>query len=197
MSSMIQWCDVPRPSVKRPSHTAWFDSVAWAIAIGCRVWIGTTAVPSSIRAVARPRSVIAVNASKSPGTWGTQIDRKPASSAAFASATSRATFSRYRPGSGPIITPIRMAMSGNSILVLREYKFHGENRGRARRARRRVAAPRGLEEPERRAHPRRAARAAVARRGVRADRRARHDAVHDPGGRRPLEAVAARVLPVL
>ena len=44
MSVTIQWCDGPRPSVKRPSHTAWFDSACCAIAIGCRVWIGITAV---------------------------------------------------------------------------------------------------------------------------------------------------------
>ena len=29
-----EWCEVPRPSVKRPSHTAWADSASWAIAIG-------------------------------------------------------------------------------------------------------------------------------------------------------------------
>ena len=51
MSSTIQWCDGPRPSVNRPSHTAWFASACCAIATGCRVWIGITAVPSSIRAV--------------------------------------------------------------------------------------------------------------------------------------------------
>ena len=49
MSATIQWCDGPRPSVKRPSHTAWFDSACCAIAIGWRVWIGITAVPSSMR----------------------------------------------------------------------------------------------------------------------------------------------------
>ena len=97
MSSTIQWCDGPRPSVNRPSHTAWFDSACCAMATGWRVWIGRTAVPSSTRSVARPMSVIAVSASKSPGIWGTQIEVKPARSAASASATSRATFSRYRP----------------------------------------------------------------------------------------------------
>ena len=40
MSSTIQWCDGPRPSVNRPSHTAWFDSACCAIATGWRVWIG-------------------------------------------------------------------------------------------------------------------------------------------------------------
>src|SRR5262245_21432918 len=111
MPSMIQWCDVPRPSVKRPSHTAWFDSAARAMAIGWRVWIGSTAVPSSIRPVACPMSVIAVSASKSPGTWGTQIEVNPAASAASASATSCATLWRYRPLSGPIIRPIRIPIS--------------------------------------------------------------------------------------
>ena len=50
---------------------------------------------------------------------------------------------------------------------------------------------------QRRALTRRAARPALPRRRVRADRREGHDRVHDPGGHRPLEAVAARLLPVL
>ena len=74
--------------MNRPSHTAWVDSACCAIATGCRVWIGITAVPSSIRVVARPMSATAVSASKSFGTCGTQIDAKPACSAASASATS-------------------------------------------------------------------------------------------------------------
>ncbi len=107
MSETIQWCDGPRPRVKRPSHTAWFDSACCAIATGCRVWTGTTAVASSTCEVTRPMSAMAVSASKSFGTWGTQIDVKPAFSAASASARSRATFSRYRPFSAPIMRPIR------------------------------------------------------------------------------------------
>ena len=55
----------------------------------------------------------------------------------------------------------------------------------------------GLPQPERRPLPRRAAGPALPRRRVRADRREGHDRVHDPGGHRPLEAVAARLLPVL
>ena len=39
--------------------------------------------------------------------------------------------------------------------------------------------------------------AALPRRRVRADRREGHDRVHDPGGRRPVEAVAAQLLRVL
>ena len=34
MPSMTQSCDVPMPSVKRPSHTAWTDSTSCAMAIG-------------------------------------------------------------------------------------------------------------------------------------------------------------------
>ena len=45
MSSTIQWCDGPSPSVNRPSHTAWVDSACCAMATGWRVWIGITAVP--------------------------------------------------------------------------------------------------------------------------------------------------------
>ncbi len=76
MSSTIQWWEGPSPSVNRPSHTAWFDSACCAMATGWRVWIGRTAVPSSTRSVARPMSAIAVSASKSPGSWGTQIERE-------------------------------------------------------------------------------------------------------------------------
>ena len=107
MSSTIQWCDGPRPSVKRPSHTACVDSACCAIATGCRVWIGTTAVPSSMRSVAWPMSAIAVSASKSSGTCGNQTDAKPSRSAVCAAATNRSTFSRWRPRSGPIMRPIR------------------------------------------------------------------------------------------
>ena len=94
MPSTIQWCDGPMPSVNRPSHTAWFASACCAIATGWRVWIGMTAVPSSIRFVAAPMSATAVSPSKSSGIWGTQTDAKPAASAAPASATSFGTFSR-------------------------------------------------------------------------------------------------------
>ena len=55
----------------------------------------------------------------------------------------------------------------------------------------------GLTQPQRRAVAGRAAGAAVPRRRVRADRREGHDRVHDPRGDRPVEAVAARLLPVL
>ena len=106
---------------------------------------------------------------------------------------------------------------GNPILILGESRFkfphglrepgpwrrndggflHDASRRRARRRRSGLAQASGLAEPERRAHARGAARAATAGCGLRADRREGHERVHDPGGRRPLEAVAARVLPVL
>ena len=60
-----------------------------------------------------------------------------------------------------------------------------------------LAAAGGLPQPERGPLARRAARAAVPRCRVRPDRREGHDRVHDPGGHRPVEAVAARLLPVL
>ena len=55
----------------------------------------------------------------------------------------------------------------------------------------------GLPQPQRRPLPRGAAGAALPRRRVRADRREGHDRVHDPRGRRAVEAVAARLLRVL
>src|SRR5438477_280552 len=45
MSSMIQWWETPSPSESRPPHAACAESAAWANAIGCRGWMGTTAVP--------------------------------------------------------------------------------------------------------------------------------------------------------
>ena len=66
-----------------------------------------------------------------------------------------------------------------------------------RRERAGLAPAGGLAEPERRPLARRAARPAIPRRRVRADRREGHDRVHDPRGHRPVEAVAARLLPVL
>ena len=93
MSVTIQWCDGPSPSVNRPSHTSCVDNACCAIAIGWRVWIGITAVAISMRVVACPMSATAVSASKSSGIWGTQIEVKPACSAASASAPSRATLS--------------------------------------------------------------------------------------------------------
>ena len=88
---MIQWCDTPRPSARRPWQTAWTDSACCASAIGCRVWTGTTAVPISMRVVAAPTTATAVSASKSSGIWGIHTDARPAFSAQHPSASSLAT----------------------------------------------------------------------------------------------------------
>ena len=88
---MIQWCDTPRPSANRPSHTAWTESACCAKAIGCRGCTGTTAVPTSILEVSAPMIVAAVSASNSSGICGIQIDETPASSAQRASRRSRST----------------------------------------------------------------------------------------------------------
>jgi hypothetical protein len=62
--------------------------------MGCRGWIGTTAVPTSMRVVSAPTIAAAVSASKSSGICGTQTDAKPASSAQRASARIRSTLVR-------------------------------------------------------------------------------------------------------
>ena len=72
-------------------ETAWVERACWASAIGCRGWMGTTAVPISMRVVSRPMTVAAVRASNSSGICGTQTEASPASSAQRASATSRST----------------------------------------------------------------------------------------------------------
>src|SRR4051794_20747903 len=69
-------------------------------------------------------SAIAVSASKSLGTCGTQIDAKPSRSAVCAAAIMRPTFSRYWPFSGPIIKPIRTA-----AMVLSDLESAIANRG--------------------------------------------------------------------
>ena len=77
MSAMIQWCETPRPKVKRPPHTAWFDSACWASTMGWRGCSGTMAVPTSIRVVAVPMSVAAVMTSNSSGICGVQTESRP------------------------------------------------------------------------------------------------------------------------
>ncbi len=91
MSSMIQWCDGPRPSVNRPSATSWVDSDCWISATGWRGCNGTTAVPISMREVACAISAAAVMASNSSGTWGIQTVLSPFVSAHTASSIMRCT----------------------------------------------------------------------------------------------------------
>ena len=92
ISSMIQWCETPRPSARRPSHTACTDSACCASAIGWRGCTGTTAVPISTLVVPSPTIAAIVSASNSSGIWGTQIEARPASSAHWAAARRRSTF---------------------------------------------------------------------------------------------------------
>jgi hypothetical protein len=61
---MIQWCDGPMPRVNRPEHATWVVSACCAMICGWRVWIGTTAVPISMRSVIWPSSATAVIASR-------------------------------------------------------------------------------------------------------------------------------------
>jgi hypothetical protein len=48
---MIQWCDGPTPSVNRPEQATWVVIACCAMMSGCRVWMGTTAVPISMCSV--------------------------------------------------------------------------------------------------------------------------------------------------
>ncbi len=54
MFSMTIWCDRPMPSWKRLSLAAAAVSACDASAVGCRGYVGTTAVPNPIRFVAAP-----------------------------------------------------------------------------------------------------------------------------------------------
>ena len=101
MSVTIQWCDGPSPSVKRP--------VAHRLGRQ-RLLRHRDRVPGldrhdrgaelDPRVVAVPISAIAVSASKSSGICGTQIEAKPACSAASASATSCADLVAVPPPLG-------------------------------------------------------------------------------------------------
>src|SRR4051794_20470696 len=116
---MIQWCDTPRPSESRPSHTACTDSACCASAIGCLGCTGTTAVPISMRLVSTPMMAAAVSASKSSGTCGIQTEASPASSAQRASDRSRSALVAYRPRSGPTMAPMRIDLPPGENALLR------------------------------------------------------------------------------
>jgi hypothetical protein len=85
-------CESPMPSVKRPRQAAPAVSACCARAAGCRGWVGTTAVPISMRRVSRPATAAAVTASK-PKTCAIQSVEKPRAS----SSTARATRSSRPP----------------------------------------------------------------------------------------------------
>ena len=48
MCSITIWCDSPMPSTSLPSRADWVVSTCWASIAGCRGYVGTTAVPSSM-----------------------------------------------------------------------------------------------------------------------------------------------------
>src|SRR4029453_14116590 len=66
-----------RPSVNRPLLAACTDSACCASASGWRGYVGTTAVPSSIRSVTVAASASAVSASRLQGICGTPPLVKP------------------------------------------------------------------------------------------------------------------------
>src|SRR5437870_1612417 len=95
------------PSAKRPRATACADSACCAIATGWRGYVGTTAVPSSMRAVSRAQSAAARIASM-PKMLANQPLAKPSASARFAWAT-RPSTSAGAPAMSPMPMPIFMA----------------------------------------------------------------------------------------
>src|SRR3984885_7979853 len=110
MSWMIQWCDGPTPRGRRPPVTAWADGACRASATGCCAWRGTTAVPSSMRSVRRPRRATVRSASMSFGSCGIHAVGRPAPSAHAMSSSIRVTLRAVEPRSGPIITPMRIGL---------------------------------------------------------------------------------------
>src|SRR4051794_31741982 len=71
MLSTTTGCDGPMPRVSLPPLAACTDSACCASASGCRGYVGTTAVPSSMRSVTAAASVSAVSASRLHGICGT------------------------------------------------------------------------------------------------------------------------------
>src|SRR5438552_2101801 len=94
------------PSAKRPRATACADSACCAIATGWRGYVGTTAVPSWMRAVSRAQSAAARIASM-PKMLANQPLAKPSACARFAWAT-RPSTSAGAPAMSPMPMPIFM-----------------------------------------------------------------------------------------
>ena len=107
MFSMTTGCDGPIPSTSRPSVAAWVDIACCAIAIGCRGYVGITAVPSSMRFVTWPASASAVRPSRLHGMCGTHPVVNPSASAARALASSSST-SVCAPLTSLMKTPMRI-----------------------------------------------------------------------------------------
>ncbi len=84
--SITIWCDRPMPRLKRLPEKAAADSAACAIATGWRGYVGTTAVPTSMRDVARAQIVAAMMAS-TPKMFANHALAKPSASARLAWST--------------------------------------------------------------------------------------------------------------
>ena len=67
------------PRMKRPPDAAWVVSACWASIIGCRGYVGTTAVPSSMRGTSRP-TIASVEIASMPKICGSQYDANPSAS---------------------------------------------------------------------------------------------------------------------
>ena len=63
IDSMTTWWLSPMPRDSRPPAAAFTVSACWASTIGCRGYVGTTLVPSSIRGTSRPTMASVVRAS--------------------------------------------------------------------------------------------------------------------------------------
>ena len=63
MPSTTGLCDGPMPRSSRPPITAWVVSACWASIIGCRGYVGTTAVPRRMSGTCRPATAMVVSAS--------------------------------------------------------------------------------------------------------------------------------------
>ena len=68
---MTIWCDRPTPSVNRPPASSLAVSACWAMTIGWRGAMGTTAVPTSMPGTSRPM-IAAVVIASTPKIWGSQ-----------------------------------------------------------------------------------------------------------------------------
>ena len=104
--SINTWCDSPIPRAKRPPLATCAVSACWAIVTGCRGYVGTTAVPSSMRVVTRPTSAANMSAS-SPNSCVNHAEENPSRSACCTRAT---CVSKVSPGAvlAPKNNPIRM-----------------------------------------------------------------------------------------
>src|SRR5437867_6563839 len=181
--SMTIWCERPTPSVKRPPAMACAESACCAIACGWRGKVGITAVPSSMRRVARARSAAAMIASI-PMMLANQPLAKRSASARLACATSPST-----PAGTPAMSPMPIPI----FIIAPTYHQTGamgypRNDGLPEDARGAPAlrrTPRGRRGRDGRRRARAHRRPREHRAGRDGRRRRRQPGDHEPGPRRP------------